>query len=864
MRLFKSNKSQASIDRLTSSRDGSPTGIHSEAAYPQTPQPAVYSGALVEHADRFSQQPSEDSQYQDPQTQPRSVHIVHRTQSNRAPSAGEVYGARRPSVNIIPPLSSPGPVSNDPAPIPGQTTFGQSKTVRTEKEHRRSKRSIFGLPSFRDRDRDEERENAAAEAAQRKNVGRSNSVHLLRKTGLQATPQGPTDSQQAPSPFQTTRQSAYYGRPETSSDNLVSEQPRYEQYQTPQGQFDSPQSQTGHRQSPDFGEETGQYSPQQEQYQAYHQPASANTSEHYLPQQPPLGRPSVSVIEPHQSLRPSSQASLGPPSPLGHASVQENRPSTATTSRYSNQPVNQPLPPPPNMGRGDPPNGNLRQQLAQHRDPRSEEQAQYQSQQDPRGRLSQQASDQGRSTPPPRSKEDVDNLDYQQLKQRHEELQSKYSKVKRYYFEKENQVQQLQNTVANQRLSMSKTSLDDAQYADRFQRLNNAINNLSFNIRKNWRGVPPWLRHVCNQDAHTVGRNEMTAIGRACISRWLYESVFERTFHPGIDPNLSLHLKNIERSLRRRGPAVGVLTDEQRDDMITQITTWRLTTIEGLQDVLSSRQADQFRDGQTQYFTHQLTESLKVNLTDPPPPGLSEGVSMIIEQAIGIVSNLPLESREICIEYFMPGTLINETYMKLEPQITPLTNPGPDERMITPQIQNPPGPQQEPPEQGDGTSTASNEDRDRDLEADIREASARASQTPGSGQSPARNLDALKSGDKRDKKSSFLGGFVGKKPPAPGRGGPEQQGLSGPSGGGTADSSERGSMRENVVVDPANPALPGNNEGRIRFAAFLSVEVRGKGGGIAGSKDGNGGGGNAGSPMASNVNILFKAPVYEY
>ena len=74
---------------------------------------------------------------------------------------------------------------------------------------------------------------------------------------------------------------------------------------------------------------------------------------------------------------------------------------------------------------------------------------------------------------------------------------TKYKNVKRLYFDGKTQVdqlngqvEQLQNAVANQRMSQSRTSLDDNEYTTRFNRLNGAIMNLSFNIRKDWRSVP--------------------------------------------------------------------------------------------------------------------------------------------------------------------------------------------------------------------------------------------------------------------------------------------------------------------------------------------------------------------------------------
>ena len=104
--------------------------------------------------------------------------------------------------------------------------------------------------------------------------------------------------------------------------------------------------------------------------------------------------------------------------------------------------------------------------------------------------------------------------------------------MKKYYFDKDAQVQQLQNTLAHQRLSLSRTSLDDNEYSNRFSRLDGAINNLAFNIRRDWRAVPPWLSPHVNRDAVTSPTKEMTAVGRATISRWIVDELLDRYFHP--------------------------------------------------------------------------------------------------------------------------------------------------------------------------------------------------------------------------------------------------------------------------------------------------------------------------------------------
>ena len=235
-------------------------------------------------------------------------------------------------------------------------------------------------------------------------------------------------------------------------------------------------------------------------------------------------------------------------------------------------------------------------------------------------------------------------------------------------------MQQLQNTLAHQRLAQSRTSLDDNEYQTRFNRLDGAINNLAFNIRKEWKAVPRWLAPHVNQDATSTVSKEMTAVGRACISRWIVDEIFDRYFHPSLEPSLSSHLKAIERNLRRFAPPVQ--TEEDREALLAKISNWRLATLDGLQDLLNTHDAVDFRTTLTNMLVEMLTSDLMMNLKDPPPPGLDAGVVGIIELAIAIASNLPLESRDVYIDYVMPGTAVNEISMKPDGTLPPLTNPG--------------------------------------------------------------------------------------------------------------------------------------------------------------------------------------------
>jgi hypothetical protein len=248
--------------------------------------------------------------------------------------------------------------------------------------------------------------------------------------------------------------------------------------------------------------------------------------------------------------------------------------------------------------------------------------------------------------------------------------EAKYSKVKKLYFEKTAQVEQLQNTLANQRLSQSRTCLDDNEYTTRFGRLNGAIDNLAFNIRKDWRCVPSWLQQVINEDACAKGTKEMTVVGRAFISRWIVDELLDRYFHPGIEPSLSLQLKNIEKNIRRFAPPPQTVEEEQA--LLSKISAWRLTTIDGLPEIQPHSQDVQHRTDLTRLLEEQLTKVLVGNLNDPPPAGLSGGISTIVELAVGLSANLHLESRDVFVHYPLPGSRISPDKVKVETGLPPL------------------------------------------------------------------------------------------------------------------------------------------------------------------------------------------------
>ncbi len=375
--------------------------------------------------------------------------------------------------------------------------------------------------------------------------------------------------------------------------------------------------------------------------------------------------------------------------------------------------------------------------------------------------------------------------------------------MKKYYFDKDAQVLQLQNTLAHQRLAQSRTSLDDNEYSNRFQRLDGAINNLAFNLRREWRSVPPWLAPHVNRDAATQPTKEMTAVGRACIARWLVEEIFERYFHPGIEPAFSLQLKIIERNLRRF--AAPTPSDEEKDALLARISNWRLSTLDGLQEVLSSPQATENRNMLTESLLEKLTASLSMMLKEPPPPGLEGGVSMIVELAVGISANLPLESRDVFVEYVTPGTLIQEAWMKVETGLPPLVNPGDgladSEAASTTSKQNEETGSIESKETGTSGGTGNEEAP--------KEGAMQQQQQQQQQQQPQQQQQQ----GAQAKKKGMFGGLMSSSGTKKGNVG----------GGPALPGSQPQPQGQGQQQQPAPP-----KEDRVRFSTFMAVEVRGR------------------------------------
>jgi len=111
---------------------------------------------------------------------------------------------------------------------------------------------------------------------------------------------------------------------------------------------------------------------------------------------------------------------------------------------------------------------------------------------------------------------------------------------------------------------------------------------------------------------------------------------------------------------------------EESDALTAKVLQWRLATLEGLKDVLSSPESEEHKKQFSRMATANLSANLINYLSEPVPPGIEDSAHMIVELAVSIASNLPLESRDISIVYPMPGDMLQPSMMKVESQIPAL------------------------------------------------------------------------------------------------------------------------------------------------------------------------------------------------
>ena len=415
MPFFKSNKSQASLDRVTQSRESSPT--HPEAPIYSPNQAYIPQQQQYDNPSTVNG-PTHDLSHQQQAQHP--AHIVTRAPSNRRSTGPEAFTGR-PSVQVT------GPTSPIHHTIPEDTTefpqkqFAQQRSAQAEKDHKRSKRSIFGFSS---KEKEIPRTSASSQVQRRSSIlGKISQPQLIQQTPEDNQQIQTSQYQHSQEPhsaiYQTTQEPNQSGTEQYDVHDHPDQASHYDGNHQHQDSYDSPTSAVQAQQQALQVEGRPEY-PDQQPYQST-RPDSPEAYEAYSRQNP------AAHIEqdPHAQLRPPSQQSLEPPSPsLIPVQEPDSRPSTATDrTRYSTH-LAATQPHPQSMPRSEPPNGGLRHHMNQQRDPRVEDpvHSSYSSQTDPRIRMSQLPSDQGRASPGPRNRDDPRQLDYDALLAKHEEL----------------------------------------------------------------------------------------------------------------------------------------------------------------------------------------------------------------------------------------------------------------------------------------------------------------------------------------------------------------------------------------------------------------------------------------------------------
>jgi hypothetical protein len=333
-------------------------------------------------------------------------------------------------------------------------------------------------------------------------------------------------------------------------------------------------------------------------------------------------------------------------------------------------------------------------------------------------------------------------------------------------------------------MAVSRTVLDDNEYTARFSRLDGAIKELSFSIRKDLKTVPEWLHPSVNEDAVTLGTNEMTGVGRAVISRWIAEEIFERYFHPGLERTFSERLKTIEWNLRRQ--QTQTFNEDDKENQLARISNWRRTTLDGLSDLFQSKSAPENQAHLADYLVEKLLATLQCDLKEPPPPELPHGVRTIVENAINIIEKIPQETRDIVVDYIVPGTPFSDINMKVETGLPPLIRAMGKEH---------------------SPSTERGRDSTEDMEVDKEPPTS----SPQGGDH--KTLPPHLPQNREQRKKYPFGNLMSKK-------------SAGPAPSSSSDARPASNSDATKDRDEQSPA---EKRSRVRFATFVAVEVRGRG-----------------------------------
>lgn len=133
----------------------------------------------------------------------------------------------------------------------------------------------------------------------------------------------------------------------------------------------------------------------------------------------------------------------------------------------------------------------------------------------------------------------------------------------------------------------------------------------------------------------------MTAVGKAYMSNWLVANLFDMYFHPSLELGLSRDLKEVSVNVRRYCPPFQ--SGEEEEALTSKLVNWRLTTVDGLQERLRAPEAAQHHARLVEMLNEKMAGDMALVLSDPAPPDLAGGISMIIELAVAVAQHMPME-----------------------------------------------------------------------------------------------------------------------------------------------------------------------------------------------------------------------------
>lgn len=461
MRVFHKNKSQASLlgSHETRSQDNPPQSAANPRSAPQLVGDQFgNSGDPFQHQ-RYSQAIDQfDYGYTHP------AHAVNRSYSTRLPSLTPLHSHEqpgRPTLNVVPGQpTGPDPVSPTHPDDPAWTPQSPDSSPQVESQPRK-RRGLFGLGSSKDKDKDSShgtkvlsrnisRRKAGHLGSSKKNPpneqgsdsthdyqGRTSIDSRMPQNSSRVSQPGP----QPPYPPRNDSRPAIHSEsqdPDHPSIQRVSTDPDSYYQQQRQGE-DLYEGQLGTYRAPQYQEELIQPTPQHPHFQITHpqRRQSTTTSQHGgPPEQGSLQSNHSPQLDTYHTIRPPSQQSFGPPSPLHPQYQSIDSQQKPPSFRQSLQPTDGPIPPQGSMA-PDRQTG-LRQPMestAQHgqaRDPPIGPPPPYNQPLPnlPQGssfkgsNMSQQSlGESGRETPPPgKAREDMSDADVRALQQEYREL----------------------------------------------------------------------------------------------------------------------------------------------------------------------------------------------------------------------------------------------------------------------------------------------------------------------------------------------------------------------------------------------------------------------------------------------------------